>query len=200
MDLVDRESQVRSPAPGNPFECPFSALINIWLVDFETRRRPEAILRNLGFRLAGYLVEESVYTDYGDNEHATRRDWPDGVRSPGLIQVTTLKRPRRLPHDEWMRRWHGRMSPVSEAIQPRTRYVRNEVLDRLTPGAPPYDGVVEEAWPSKRHVQDPFLYFGAKDLPELGRNMARILGAVTSFLDLWQIRSVMMGEYFLRTE
>jgi hypothetical protein len=198
MNVVDPESDVRSPAPGNPFERPFCAQVSVW-TDRPQDGPFEAILRGAGYRIAAYRVEESVYTDYGGNEHARPRDWPDGVRSPGVMSVTALKRPRRIPRDEWMRRWHGRMSPVSEAIQPRTRYVRNVVLERLSPDGPAYDGIVEEAWPSRRHVEDPFLFFGAKDPIRLAKNMARVLGAVTAFLDLVEIRTVMMGEYFLLT-
>ena len=101
--------------------------------------------------------------------------------------------------DEWIRRWHGTMSPVSEEIQPRARYVRNLVIRSLTQGAPPYEGIVEEAWPSKKHITSPWLFYGADSAARLAVNMARILRAVTSFLDLMQIHTAMMSEYFIKT-
>jgi hypothetical protein len=199
IDIDDDFAQVPSPAPRLPFSKPFVAQVNIWLEQLEQRGAAEVILRDAGFELACYHVDEQLYTEYGENPHAARRDWADGVRSPGVIMVTALKRPRRLAKDEWMRRWFGRQSPLSEAMQPRARYVRNVVLATLTPQAPGYEGLVEEAFPSPRHITDPYLFYGAQSGLELARNMARMLRSVASFLPLWDITTVTMSEYFLRT-
>jgi hypothetical protein len=200
MHIADPESKMRSPSPTLTLERPISAAVSVWLADLARRPDVEAALAACDFQLAGYRVAETVYTDYGENPHAAPRDWPDGQRSPGVSQVTLLERPPRLEWEEWMRRWHGRMSPVSEAIQPRTRYVRNEVLEVLTPAAAPFGGIAEECWPSKRHVKNFFLYFGARRPWQLPGNLFKILGAVSSFLTLGRIRSTMMGEYFVRTD
>ena len=122
--------------------------VSLWLDDVEQRIPCEEIFRVEGFRFAGYLVDEVVYTEYGGNRHSGPRDWPDGQRSPGIIAVTLMERPKRLSREEWIRRWHGKQSPVSEAMQPRTRYVRNVVIKAVTPDVPPYEGIVEEAWAS----------------------------------------------------
>jgi hypothetical protein len=200
MNIADPESRMRSPSPTLPSDSPICAQVSAWVQDPARHRELSAALAAAGFRIAGYRVEETVYTDYGENRHAGPRTWPDGQRSPGVVQVTQLRRPRRLTHDEWMRRWHGRMSPVSEGIQPRPRYVRNAVLEVLTPGAEALGGIVEEVWPSRRHVKNPFLYFGASNPWQLAVNFARVIGAVTSFLPLFRIPSTMMGEYFIRTD
>ena len=202
LDVIDPESNLRPPTLALPWEPRLCGLVNAWVEAPAAHDRLAACLQDapVAWRVAGYRVDETVYTDYGDNRHAAARDWPDGQRSPGIIQVTLLRRPRRLPPEEWLRRWHGTMSPVSEAIQPRTRYVRDLVLETLTPGAPRYDGVVEEAWPSARHVKSPLLYFGAESGWQLAVNAGRILRAVTSFLHIWEIRSAMMGEYLMRTD
>ena len=201
LDVIDPESKLRSPTLSLPWEMELCGLVNAWVEELTAHDRLAACLQGaVGWRVAGYRVEETVYTDYGDNRHAAPRDWPDGQRSPGIVQVTLLRRPRRLPPEEWLRRWHGTMSPVSEAIQPRTRYVRNLVLEALTPGAPRWDGVTEEAWPSARHVKRQFLYFGADSAWQLAVNTARILRAVTGFLHIWEIRSAMMGEYLMRSD
>jgi hypothetical protein len=89
---------------------------------------------------------------------------------------------------------------MSEAMQPRARYVRNVVKNALTPGAPPFEGIVEEAWPSFEHVTNPFLFYGASNVFELVKNMAIMLRGVTSFLTLWRIRTVMTSEYFLASD
>jgi hypothetical protein len=199
MNIDDEHAAVRSPAPPPPFERPFCAQVNAWVSDLEERVPLEDVLRGAGFSLAGYLVEEQVQTDYGGNEHAGPRDWPDGQRSPGILTVTCMERPRRLSRDEWLRRWHERQSPVSEAMQPRSRYVRNVVERPLTPGAPAFEGIAEEAWPSFRHLSNPFLFYGARNPLELVKNVAIMLYHVASFLTLWRIRTVTMSEYFLRS-
>jgi hypothetical protein len=203
IDIDDDLAQVPSPAPKPPFSTPCVALVNLWIEQVEQRapvvERVEEILRGSGFAVSGYLVDEQLYTEYGENPHATRRDWGDGTRSPGVIMVTLLKRPRWLAKEEWMRRWFGRQSPLSEAMQPRARYVRNVVLEALTPDAPSYEGIVEEAFPSPRHVTDPYLFYGARNAIELAGNMARMLASVASFLTLWDITTVTMSEYFLKT-
>jgi hypothetical protein len=193
----DRESDVPSPAPKLYPGPPICGAVHAWMDDASSA--VEEVLASRGFTVAAYEVEESIYRDYGDNEHAGPRDWPDGQRSPGLVAVTLLERPRRLSREKWIRRWHGRMSPVSEEIQPRTRYARNLVLRSLTPDAPPFEGIVEEAWPSAEHVTSKRLFYGARNPVRLAVNMGRILSAVLSFLDLRRIRTTMMGEYFIRT-
>jgi hypothetical protein len=200
MDIADPESHMRSPAPKLYSGPPICALVSVWLEDMNKRRNIEDMLRYAGFRIAGYLVEESVYCDYGGNRHSRPRDWADGKRSPGVIAVTLMERPRRLPREEWIRRWHGTMSPVSEEIQPRTRYVRNLVVEAITPDAPPFEGIVEEAWPSKKHVSSPFLFYGASNILQLAKNMCRILRAVKSFLDLRRIRTTVMSEYLIKSK
>ena len=58
-------------------------------------------------------------------------------RSPGVLTVALLQQHPDQTFDEWMARWHTRISPITEAIQPRSRYVRNAVFRALTDGAPP---------------------------------------------------------------
>jgi len=195
----DPESGIRSPSPFRPGGAPICATAELWL-DATCSPEPfEGVLREAGLTVAGYLVEESVYREYGGNRHAGPRAWPDGQRSPGLALVSLLERPVRHEAGEWMRRWHGVMSPVSEGIQPRTRYVRNLVVRSVTDGAPPFAGIVVECWPSPRHVTNPFLFYGASGPVDLAVNMARILRAVRSFLDISRIRTSPVGEYFLKT-
>ncbi|MBN2077429.1 MAG: EthD domain-containing protein [Spirochaetes bacterium] len=199
LHIADPESDIRPPAPKLYRGRPISAMASILVDDPGARRKIEDTLRYSGFTIAGYLVEESIYTDYGGNSHAAPRNWPDGRRSPGVVTVNLLERPRRLTREEWIRRWHGIMSPVSEEIQPRARYVRNLVVETLTPGAHPFEGIVEECWPSKKHVTSSYLFYGAKNPLQVFRNMCRILRAVKSFLDISKIRTTVMGEYFIKT-
>ena len=98
----------------------------------------------------------------------------------------------------WIERWHGTQSPLSGTLQPRCRYVRNEVIRPVTPGAPGVDGIVEEAWPSAAHVADPMLFFnGDGDPDRLARNINSMLESVTACLDLGRLRSSTMSEYLM---
>lgn len=199
MNIVDDHATVPSPAPKPPFSEPFSAQVNLWLSDSEDRLPCEDVLRQAGFEIAGYRVDDWLYTDYGDNAHAAPRDWPDGQRSPGILAVTLLRRPKRIPRDKWMRRWFGAQSPMTEWMQPRARYVRNIVESAMTPGAEACDGIVEESWPSAEHVTNRYLFYGARNRIELIRHMAIMLRTVNSMLNLWNITTVMTSEYFVKS-
>jgi len=199
MYINDADSNVRSPAPKPLFAKMISAQVEVWLDDISIAGTVEAILKKKGFTCAGYHVEESIYREYGGNIHMRERDWPDGTRSPGVVSVNLLKRPERYNSKEWVHRWFYVMSPVSELIQPRGRYVRNVVLERFTADAPVYDGIVIEGWPSKKHVSNLFLFYGAGNIFQLIRNIARILRAVKSFLKIRDVRTVMMSEYFIKS-
>ncbi len=197
--IVDQESDVKSSAPFHPGER-MCAEVALWLDHVDQHTTSEDILRAAGFRFAGYLVDETIYTEYGGNRHSGPRNWTDGQRSPGIVAVTLMERPKRLSREEWIRRWHGKQSPVSEAMQPRSRYIRNVVVKAVTPNAPPYEGIVEEAWPSARHITNPFVFYGAGKNPlKLVWNMLVMLRSVTSFLDLARIRTTNTSEYILRS-
>jgi hypothetical protein len=199
VNVHDRAAaEAPSPAPGLPGEDVPVAQVSLWLDSYDKRAGVDGALARAGRRVSGYLVTESVYDDYGTTPYAGVRDWPDGVRSPGVLTVAFVHRPADLAYGEWIERWHGIQSPESGRLQPRTRYVRNEVHRALTPEAPEIDGIVEEGWPSTRHVADPLLFFNADGDPErLQANLDRMMANVTACLDLARLRSVTMSEYLL---
>ena len=173
--------------------------MSVWLDSYEHRGAVERALADIGQVVAGYLVTESLVDDYGTTRHGRHRDWPDGARSPGVVTVALIHRPDGLDYREWILRWHGTQSPLSGELQPRTRYVRNEVVRPVTDGAPAIDGIVEEGWPSAEHVSDPRLFFNAKDDEELAVNVTRMMESVSACLDLGRLRSSTMSEYLIRT-
>ncbi len=113
-----------APPPDDPGPV---ALVSVWLDCHDDRGPVESILSGHADRLAGYLVTESIPTDYGDNRWATARDWPDGARSPGVVMLTLMEKPDRMTDGQWYDHWYGTQTPMSTAIQPRIRYVRNAV-------------------------------------------------------------------------
>jgi hypothetical protein len=200
IQVDDADADVPVPLPPPADEPQPFLLVSIWLDRYDDRAPYEAVLADVSSKFAGYLVTESLYTDYGGNRHAPPRDWPDGARSPGVVMVTLLRRPARMRAEDWYEHWHTVQSPVSESMQPRTRYVRNAVARAITPDAPPVDGIVEESWPSAAHVTDPLLFYCADgDTEVMAANLSAMLDSVTAFLDLDELRSFTTSEYLLRT-
>jgi hypothetical protein len=200
MDLRDAASDIPAPVPTPEGETPLHALVSVWLDAVDHRGPVEGVLERSATRLAGYQVVESLYRDYGGNRWSTPRDWPDGERSPGVLTVALLQQHPELSFEEWITRWHTRISPITESIQPRTRYVRNAVFRAVTEGAPPLGGIVEEAWPSLTHVTDPMLFFCADGDPEkMTAHITQMIEEITAFTDLDTMRSVTMSEWILKS-
>jgi hypothetical protein len=198
FNVHDRQAAAApSPAPSPEGEQPHMAELSVWLDCYQRRDEVESAVGALGLVWAGYLVVESVYEDYGSTPHAAARTWADGERSPGVLTVALIHRPKGLGYGDWIQRWHGTQSPVSGELQPRTRYVRNEVVRALTDGAPEVDGIVEEGWPSPGHVADPLLFFNASTPEELDANVTRMMASVEACLDLDRLRSSTMSEYLI---
>jgi hypothetical protein len=193
-------AQAPSPVPAPEGEDPHIAEVSIWVDSYDRRAPLEQLILDTGSTVAGYLVVESLYEDYGTTPHAAPRDWADGQRSPGVLTVSLIHRPEGLDYTTWIERWHGTQSPLSGELQPRCRYVRNEVVRPLTPGAPEIHGIVEEAWPSAEHVADPMLFFNAQGDPALlSQHITAMLDSVNACLDLARIRNTTMSEYLVKT-
>jgi hypothetical protein len=189
-----------SPAPAPEGEDTHVAQLSIWVDSYDRRGDLDAVVASAGLPWSAYLVTESLYDDYGTTPHAGPRTWPDGERSPGVLTVARIHRPAGLGYHEWIRRWHGTQSPESGRLQPRTRYVRNEVVRAVTDGAPEADGIVEEGWPSPAHVADPMLFFNAGgDAQRCRENLAAMLANVEACLDLARLRSTTMSEHLVRS-
>jgi hypothetical protein len=200
IDVWDPASDIPAPVPTPDGETPLHGLVSLWVDSVEQRGPFEAILEAAAVRLAGYSVVESLYRDYGGNQWAQARSWPDGERSPGVLTVALLQQHPEQSFDEWITRWHTRISPITEQIQPRTRYVRNAVFRPVTPGAPRLAGIVEEAWPSLEHVTDPMLFYCAGGDPErMHANVTQMIEEITAFVDLSTLRSVTMSEWILKS-
>jgi hypothetical protein len=201
VDVHDADAAAAPPPMPTPDEeSTLAALVSVWIDAYDRRAPFERALGELGRPFAGYLVVESVYDDYGTTEWAGPRDWADGERSPGVLTVALIHRPDGLAYADWIEKWHGTQSPVSAELQPRTRYVRNEVVRAVTADAPEVHGIVEEAWPSAEHVADPMLFFNAGGDPEvMNANLGRMMESVNACLDLSRFRTATMSEYLVRS-
>jgi hypothetical protein len=199
MDLDDDEAQVPSMVPVPDDELPVRAMVSLWLPAHDFRAPFEQLVLATGVRRAGYLVTESMYRDYGDNEHAPPRDWPDGHRSPGIVTLTVFDKPAGTDDDEFYGHWYGHQSPMSEWMQPRCRYVRNAVVRPLTAGAPRYRAIVEEAWPTTGHLTDLRTFFGARDGDDLGERIRIMLDSTKRLADPQTMRNYTLSEYILKS-
>jgi hypothetical protein len=199
IDVDDEHADVKSMVAIPNDELPVRALVSIWVDAHDTREMYESILATIGIRRAGYLVTESIYREYGGNEHAPPRDWPDGQRSPGVVTLTVFDKPAGVSDETFYGHWYGHQSPMSEWMQPRTRYVRNAVVRALTPGAPTYRAIVEEAWPSAEHVTDINAFFGATDPSELGERIRIMLDSTKLLYNPDTMRNYTLSEYILKT-
>jgi hypothetical protein len=200
IDVRDPDSDIPAPVPTPEGETPLHGLVSLWLDAVDRRQPYEEAIRASAARVAGYSVVESLYRDYGGNAWSGPRDWPDGQRSPGVLTVALLQQPSDQTFEEWVTRWHTRISPITEAIQPRMRYVRNAVFRALTEGAPPVRGIVEEAWPSLEHVTDPMLFYCADGDPEkMNAHVTQMIEEITAFVDLSTLRSATMSEWILKS-
>ena len=195
-----RAAEAPSPVPAPDGEAAHVAQVSVWVDSYDRRGAMEPALATTGLQVSGYLVTESLYDDYGTTVHASPRWWPDGEPSPGVLTVALIHQPDGLEYDEWIKRWHGTQSPVSAELQPRTRYVRNEVVRALSPDAPTVDGVVEEGWPSAQHVADPMLFFNADGDPQRrDEHVGQMMESVQACLDLTRLRSTTMTEHFVKS-
>ena len=189
-----------SPAPGPPDEAVHVAQVSAWFANYQERGVVEEAVAALGLHADSYLVVESLVDDYGTTPHAEARTWPDGERSPGVLTVAVIHRPESLNEATWLHNWHEVQSPMSGELQPRTRYVRNQVVRALSADAPDVGGIVEEGWPSTDHVADPMLFFNAGGDPDvMNENVEAMMGNVIACLDLDRLRSTTMSEYLLKT-
>jgi len=201
VDVSDTESAAAPPPMPTPEgEDPIAAVVSAWIDAYDRRAPFETALAKLGQTFAGYLVVESIYDDYGTTEWSGPRDWPDGERSPGVLSVALIHRPVGVSYEDWIERWHGTQSPLSAELQPRTRYVRNEVVRAITEGAPEVNGIVEEAWASAEVVKDPMLFFNSGGDPAVMQaNVEKMLESVNACLDLSRFRTATMSEYLVRS-
>jgi len=168
---------------------PLAGTVSFWLDTADDRAPCEAALAAVAARAAGFLVVESVPL------RNTTRPAPLGARVPGVNLVTCIERPARLAYDDWLARWLGEHKAVALETQCTFAYVRNVVVRPLTPDAPPWAGIVEEAFPDAA-LTDPRTWYRAEGSEErFRRNLQRMLDSVNAFLDVDRVESHPMSAY-----
>jgi hypothetical protein len=170
---------------------PPAGIFSLWLDCCDDRAPCEEALAEVSARHAGYLVVESVPL-----VNETRRV-PAGERTPGVNMLALIERPARVAWEDWIRIWHEQHKLVALETQCTFAYVRNTVVRRLTPDAPPWAGIVEEGFPAEA-VTNPMLWYKAEGDPQvLARNAKRMIESCRAFLDLERVESHPTSEYRL---
>lgn len=182
---LDAEFAVVAPVEGPGGEL--SACVSAWLPPGDSGSQLEELLAAGSLRAARYAVSEAIPLAYAD------RDWPDGERTPGACLVSTFVRRPELDRDEFLRRWHQGHTPLSLEIHPLWSYVRNVVEATLTPGAPEWEGIVEEQVRELADLTDPIRWYGSQE------NYERGLADAQSFIDFDRMECQLMSEYILRS-
>jgi len=149
MDLDDELADVAAPVPTPPGEHAVQAVVSIWLDAYDHRAPSKRCSTTPPSDWPGTTCSNRS-TRTTDHQVARPRDWPDGERSPGILTVAMFEQLAGMDLDAWLDYWHTKQSPMSAAVQPRCRYVRNTVFRSLTPGAPPYG-----AWWKRRGRRPP---------------------------------------------
>lgn len=141
-------------------------------------------------RTTPYLLTESVPLEW------SRRDWVDGVRSPGVSLVTAFPKLEDIDHEAFWARWHGSHSVLTFEIHPVKRYVRNSVARALGAG-PGIDALVTESF-DPADLLDPSRFYGVGE-PELPWRDAidRINEDLASFCDLTRLQTAPTEEILL---
>lgn len=119
------------PTPDEPARHPddFVGVVSVWDAD------PSALALD-GATLTVYEVDERVQWDYD-------RDWSDGTPSPGMKQMSFVRRIPSISHDQFADHWSNNHTPLARKHHPGIwRYCQNVVIDR-SPDAPELDGISE---------------------------------------------------------
>ena len=189
LDLSDSDVRYAEGNRLTRLEQPPAGMASFWLDAADDRGPFEEVLATHAERMAGYLVAESVPL------HNTTHTAPLGARTPGTTMLALLERPERLAWEEWVRIWHGPHRTVALETQSTYLYVRNLVVRALTKDAPPWEGIVQEGFPTEA-VTNPKLWYDAGDSEEkLKENLGRMIASCQAFLDLDRVESHPMSEY-----
>jgi hypothetical protein len=169
-----------------------AAVLGVWLdsATAQWRRAFDDAVAPAAARVEAYLVTES------ETLHNTAHPPAAGERTDGFANLAFLQRPERLTYDEWLDAWLNEHSVIASDIQGTFRYVQNVVARRLTPDAPPFDGIVEECFPIEALTDFHAFFDTGGDDGELGRRMTQMTDSTSKFIDALDV--VPTSQYVVR--
>jgi hypothetical protein len=168
-----------------------TASVGVWLDSIDDRQPVLDALAAAGCTTHAYLVTESVPLAYAS--------LPEGRPSPGVALLTMFHQRDGVPDDEFFANWHGIQTPLSFELHPITLYMRNTIARALTPGAPPFRGIVEETVPTLEDLLDFDRFYSAGGDPEeLKRRLDRSMEVHNLFTDMATLQMVPCREHLFK--
>lgn len=188
INIVDDAVADGASLRAEPVQPAPTAMISLWLNAAHDRQPVEAILNSVAPRIAGYAVAES--TVLPNTETPDSRD-----RVRGFSQLAFLFKLPGITREGYMEIWMRDQSRVGVETQDTFYYCQNIVTRILTPGAPPWDGIVEECYPIEA-MTDPLVFWKANGSEEVYKaNYAREMANVARFLDLPNVSVMITSAY-----
>ena len=165
------------------------AFVSFWLECIQDRGPAEALIEQVAGRLAGYLVVESQALRL-DTDSSRR-----GTRTRGFSLVGCIEPKAGLTHDRFIEIWETIHRDVAIRTQSTFSYIRNEVVRPVTKGAPPWQGLIEEGFPSEALSNPQAFYDAVGNEPKFRENLRRMLESCEAFIAMKSVDSHPMSEY-----
>lgn len=118
-----------------------------------------------------------------------------GTRTHGFAQVALLRKPARLPHDEWLDVWHNSHTFVANETQSTFEYIQNVVIRPLTPEAPSINAIVEECFPPAAMTDYKAFFDAPGDEARFKANFQRMIQSVARFIEPGQLDVIPTSQY-----
>ena len=164
-----------------------SAMLSLWCDGPGDGLAISEILQSVNERIAGYRVSETV--------PLVHEPVAPGERTPGFSTVTCFAKRPDLTHEAFLEIWHGEHEACAIETQSTFGYVRNEVIEPITDGAPKWDAIVEENFPMAALTDEQAFYDAVGDAEQTRANANRMFATVQKFLDLSTVDRTPCSEY-----
>jgi uncharacterized protein (TIGR02118 family) len=120
------------------------------------------------------------------------RTWPDGSFAPGVKMVSFMRRAAGLTHEEFVRHWTERHTPLARRHHPGLwNYTQHAVRRAFTPGGAGIDGIAELHFRTRQSFEQEFF--------DSDEGRAVIMADVARFMSRPGGEAALMRELPLRT-
>ncbi|MBP1685510.1 MAG: hypothetical protein H6Q33_1653, partial [Deltaproteobacteria bacterium] len=106
--------------------------------------------------------------------------------------------PPRLRYEHWRDLWLDGHTPIGIETQSNFGYRQNIVVRRLTYGAPPCDGIVEENFPAAAMTSPHAFYDAVGDEARYQARLQRMMESCHRFIDFDKIDVIIASEYVMK--
>ena len=165
------------------------ALLGFWIECIQDRGPAEAWIRAQTGRHAGYLVVESQPLRLATDPAKS------GRRTQGFSLVGCIEAKPGLTPAQFVGIWETRHRQVAIDTQSTFSYVRNEVVRPVTKDAPPWQGIIEEGFPSEALSNPQAFYDAVGDERKFRENLRRMIESCEAFIAMPRVDSHPMSEY-----